>query len=47
MVVYKAISLWNNTRDSLRHLMIFPKDAFRVWVMRLREGVVQVVEKGR
>lgn len=38
VVVYKAISLWNNTRDSLRHLMIFPKDAFRVWVMRLRKG---------
>lgn len=47
VVVYKAISLWNNTRDSFRHLMIFPKDAFRVWVLRLREGVVQVVRKGR
>ena len=46
VVVYKAISLWNNTRDSLKHLMIFPKDAFRVWVLRLREGGVQVVEKG-
>ena len=40
VVVYKAISLWINTRDSLRHLFIFPKDAFRVWVLRLREGVV-------
>ena len=47
VVVYKAISLWNNTRDSLRHLFIFLKDAFRVWVLRLREGVAQVVEKGR
>lgn len=47
MVVYKAISLWNNTRDSLRHLFIFPKDVLRVWVLRLREGVVQVWEKGR
>ena len=47
VVVYKAISLWNNTRDSFRHLFIFPMDALRVWVLRLREGVVQVVEKGR
>ena len=47
VVVYKAISLWNNTRDSLRPLFIFPKDAYRVWVLRLQEGVVQVVEKGR
>lgn len=47
VVVYKVISFWNNTRDSLRHLFIFPKDAFRVWVLRLREGVVQVVRKGR
>ena len=47
VVVYKAISLWKNTKDSLRHLLIFPKDAFRVWVLRLRDGVVQMVEKGR
>ncbi len=47
VVVYKAISFWNNTRDSLRHLFIFPKDAFRVWVLRLREGVVHVVKRGR
>ena len=47
VVVYKAISLWRNTSDSFRHFMIFPKDAFRVWVLRLRDGVVQVVEKGR
>ena len=47
MVVYKAISLWKNTRDSLRHFAIFPKDAFRVWVLRFREGVVQVVKKGK
>ena len=45
--VYKAISLWRNTSDSLRHFMIFPKDAARVWFIRLKEGVVQVVKKGR
>ena len=45
--VYKAISLWRNTSDSLRHFMIFPKDAVRVWFLRLKEGIVQVVKKGR
>ncbi len=47
VVIYKAISLCNNTRDSMRHFAIFPKDAARVWFLRLREGVMQVVEKGR
>jgi hypothetical protein len=31
----------------MRHFAIFPKDAARVWFLRLREGVMQVVEKGR
>ena len=47
VVVYKAISLWRNTSDSLRHFLIFPKDAARVWGIRLKDGVVQVVRKGR
>ena len=47
VVVYKAISLWRNTSDSLRHFMISPKDAARVWLLRLRDGVVQVVRRGR
>ncbi len=46
-VIYKAISLLNNTRDSLRHFAIFPKDATRVWFLRLREGVAQVFARGR
>ena len=36
----------NNTRDSLRHLFIFPKDAFRVWVLRLREGI-KAISQGK
>lgn len=47
VVVYKAISLWRNTSDSLRHFMIFPQDAARVWFIRLKDGVVQVVRRGR
>lgn len=46
VVVYKAISLWNNTRDSLRHFFIFPKDALRVWVLRFKEGI-RAVSKGK
>lgn len=47
VIVYKAISLWRNTSDSLRHFLIFPKDAARVWFIRLKDGVLQVVRRGR
>ena len=39
-VIYKAISLWRNTCDSMRHFVIFPKDAFVVWLWRLRVGFI-------
>lgn len=45
-VVYKAISLWRNTRDSMRHFMIFPLDASKVWWNRLVMGI-KTVMKGR
>ena len=38
-LIYKTISLWRNTWDTLRHLMIFPKDAARIWFIRLGEGI--------
>ncbi len=38
-VVSKAISFWRNTKDSCRHMMIFPMDATRVWFYRLNEGI--------
>lgn len=44
-IVYKTISLLKNTWDSIRHFMIFPKDANRVWFIRLREGIKEVVKK--
>ena len=37
-VVYKAMALWRNTKDSLKHFMIFPLDALRVWLIRLMLG---------
>lgn len=45
-LVYKAISLWRNTKDSFRHMMIFPMDALRVWWLRLGEGIC-VAAKGK
>lgn len=45
-LVYKAISLWRNTKDSFSHMMIFPMDALRVWWLRLGEGIC-VAAKGK
>ena len=38
-LVYKAISLWQTTKDSLRHFLIFPKDAVRIWWKMLVSGM--------
>ena len=43
-VVYKAISLWRNTWDSMRHFMIFPMDATKVWWNRLWVGIKTVAQ---
>lgn len=45
-LVYKAKSFWRNSKDSFRHMMIFPLDATRVWYYRLGEGV-EVALKGK
>ena len=45
-LVFKAISWWNYTCDSLRHMMIFPKDAARVWLLRLKASA-KAVAKGK
>lgn len=45
-LVYKAISLWLNTKDTFRHMMIFTMDAVRVWFYRLVEGI-SVAAKGK
>lgn len=44
-LVYKTISLMKNTRDSIRHFMIFPIDATRVWFIRLRAGIREVLKR--
>ena len=38
-LIYKTISLWRNTWDTIRHLRIFPKDAARIWFIRLGESI--------
>lgn len=43
-LVYKAISLWRNTWDSMRHFMIFPLDATKVWWNRLGMGIREVIQ---
>lgn len=45
-LVYKTISLSRNTWDSMRHFVIFPLDATKVWWNRLEEGV-KTVMKGK
>lgn len=43
-LVYKAISFFRNTWDSMRHFMIFPVDAMNVWWRRLGEGICAAVK---
>lgn len=43
--VYKGISFYRNTIDSIRLFFIFPIDATRVWCLRLRDGIQQVCKR--
>ena len=43
-LVYKTISLCRNTRDSMRHLVIFPLGATKVWWSRTKEGIRSVMK---
>lgn len=45
-IVSKAISLWRNSKDSIKHLTIFPYDAVRVWWRRLKDGF-ETVKRGK
>ena len=38
-VIYKIISLWRHTSDSLRLFVIFPLDTMRVWVRMIKIGL--------
>ena len=42
-LVYKAISLWQTTKDSIRHLFIFPKDSVRIWWIMLTSGLGRAI----
>lgn len=42
-LVYKTVSLFRNTRDSMKHFAIFPIDATKVWWIRLKEGTRAVM----
>lgn len=43
-LVCKLISFWFNTRDSIRHSLIFPLDSVRVWWNRLIIGIITVIK---
>ena len=38
-LVYKTISFWRTTKDSVKHGFIFPSDSFRIWWKRLFDGM--------
>lgn len=45
-LLVKAISLFRNTKESMKHFMIFPMDATRVCFLRLGKGL-RVAAKGK
>ena len=42
----KIISLWQNTKDTIRNFRIFPVDSIRIWGLMIKDGV-SAVFKGR
>ncbi len=46
-ILIKFISLWRHTKDNLRHMSIFPKDASRVWLLRFKEGIDEVIRDNK
>ena len=43
-LIYKAISLWQTTKDSFGHFLIFPKDSVRNWWIMLTGGLWRAVK---
>lgn len=41
-VLYKIISLWQNTKDTVKHMGIFPIDSIRIWGLMIRDGITAV-----
>ena len=44
-LIRKIKSLWNSTKDSLRHFFIFPLDSTIVWWRMFIKGVAIVVKE--
>lgn len=41
-VLYKIISLWQNTKDTVKHMGIFPIDSIRIWGLMIKDGATAV-----
>lgn len=41
-VLYKIISLWQNTKDTVMHMGIFPIDSIRIWGLMIKDGFTAV-----
>lgn len=39
-LIYKVVSLWKYTWDCMRHFIVFPMDANKVWWNRIKRGVL-------
>lgn len=46
-ILIKFTSLWRHAKDNLRHMSIFPKDATRVWLLRFKEGIDEVIRDNK
>lgn len=40
--LYKIISLWQNTKDTVKHMGIFPIDSIRIWGLMIKDGFTAV-----
>ena len=41
-ILYKIISLLQNTKDTVKHMGIFPIDSIRIWGLMIRDGITAV-----
>lgn len=43
-VIRKLISLWRHTADGIKYLFIFPLDSLKVWIVKIRMGLLSVIQ---
>jgi len=41
-LLYKIISFWQNTKETVKHFGIFPVDSIRIWGLMIRDGITAV-----